>query len=419
MSDNVASLKSAGDNAYKAGNLDEAIDAYTKAIDAAKKDNANADVLKALYSNRAASYAQSKNFNSSLLDAEKCIELDSTWVKGIIRKGDALYSLRRLNEAMTTYKSGLEISPNDSSLKGKIEQVERAIYQASQPPPPSSSYANMINSPMLNNVQGYLRFGLVLFLIGWLIPFIGKSFNVMSYRALLINAVASFLISLYLRHGFPRISQDYLQRIIFDQPTSAYLFMTVILFAQKPYFLPLISIILVEGFALVKSKAPALLGNPAVASQLATVEQQMPALMGRSDWSRLSTATKWNVAEEKVWLVAATCEVWQGIFFLVELILPSRALLGTVMWWQYLQMRCMMSNIPGSSSSPIMRAFSQLDAKISTVVGHQYCPQAVRKGYDFIRQQARQRIQLPDPASQPTGMMDSVRSMMPSSCNIS
>lgn len=416
MGDDVASLKAAGDTAYKAGDLVEAIDAYTKAIDAAEKDNVGADTLKALYSNRSASYAQSKNFHSSLLDAEKCIELDNTWVKGIIRKGDALYSLRRLNEALTTYKSGLEISPNDSSLKGKIEQVERAVYQASQPPP-SSSYYNMINSPMLNNVQGYLRLGLVAFFIGWLIPFIGKSFNAMSHRAFLINAVACFLISLYLRHGFPKFSQDYLQRIMMDQPISAYLFMTIILFAQKAYFLPMMSILLVESFTLAKSQAPALLANPALASQLATMEQQMPAIMGRSDWSRLSTATKWNMAEEKVRLFAATCEVWQGIFFIVELILPSRSFIGTVMWWQYLQMRCMVSNIPGAS--PIMRAFSELDAKINVVVGHQYCPEAVRKGYEFIRQQARQRIQLPDAANPPPSLMGSLRSMMPSSCNIS
>ena len=137
MSNEVASLKATGDSAFKAGNLEEAIQVYTQAIDKANDTDTSTDVLKALYSNRSASYALSKNFNSSLLDAEKCIELDSTWVKGIIRKGDALFSLRRYNDALKAYKSGLELSPGESSLKGKVEQVEKAIHVASQPPPPS------------------------------------------------------------------------------------------------------------------------------------------------------------------------------------------------------------------------------------------------------------------------------------------
>ena len=36
---------------------------------------------------------------------------------------------------------------------------------------------------------------------------------------------------------------------------------------------------------------------------------------------------------------AAACEVYQGLYLLVELLLPSRNLLMLMMWWQYLQMR--------------------------------------------------------------------------------
>ena len=99
--------------------------------------------------------------------------------------------------------------------------------------------------------------------------------------------------------------------------------------------------------------------------------------------------------------------------------LPTRSFVGTIIWWQYLQMRCMLSAATGPSS-PILQAFSQLDAKISGLLSNQYCPEVIRKGYDFIRQQARKRIQLPEAGTtQTSSMMDSVRSMMPSSCNIS
>lgn len=46
-----------------------------------------------------------------------------------------------------------------------------------------------------------------------------------------------------------------------------------------------------------------------------------------------------NVFSAQMTRAGALCEVLHGIYLLIELILPSRNLLGTVMWWQYLQMR--------------------------------------------------------------------------------
>ena len=37
--------------------------------------------------------------------------------------------------------------------------------------------------------------------------------------------------------------------------------------------------------------------------------------------------------------MAAYCEVMQGILLVVELILPTRNIMYTVIWWQYLQAR--------------------------------------------------------------------------------
>lgn len=37
--------------------------------------------------------------------------------------------------------------------------------------------------------------------------------------------------------------------------------------------------------------------------------------------------------------MAAYCEVMQGILLIVELILPTRNIMYTLIWWQYLQAR--------------------------------------------------------------------------------
>lgn len=88
--------KKSGDEEFKSNNFDEAIKHWTIAIDLIKDDK---EQLKKLYSNRSAAYHQLKNYSASLLDGEKCEKLDSGWAKGLTRKGDALFSLKRYIEA--------------------------------------------------------------------------------------------------------------------------------------------------------------------------------------------------------------------------------------------------------------------------------------------------------------------------------
>lgn len=59
---------------------DQAIDAYTKAI---ALDSSNP----VYYSNRAAAYASKGDHASAILDAEKAIEVDPTFVKAYSRLG--------------------------------------------------------------------------------------------------------------------------------------------------------------------------------------------------------------------------------------------------------------------------------------------------------------------------------------------
>jgi len=73
-----------------AGNYDLAIKKWTEAIDATP--GSDREFLKVVYSNRSAAYLKLKQNASALADADQCVELDPNWVKGITRKGDALYA---------------------------------------------------------------------------------------------------------------------------------------------------------------------------------------------------------------------------------------------------------------------------------------------------------------------------------------
>ncbi len=76
----VDELKSKGNAALQAENYAEAVEYYSEAIDLDPSNHI-------LYSNRSAAYAKTGDYQSSLKDAEKTIQIKSDWPKGYSRKG--------------------------------------------------------------------------------------------------------------------------------------------------------------------------------------------------------------------------------------------------------------------------------------------------------------------------------------------
>jgi stress-induced-phosphoprotein 1 len=110
--------KNKGNAEFQKGNYGEAVKHYTKAIEL---DTANP----ALFSNRAAAYAGLKDWEKSLSDANKSIQLKEDWVKGHFRKGAALYELKRYDEAVEAYRRATDLDPNNQDLRAKFKDAER------------------------------------------------------------------------------------------------------------------------------------------------------------------------------------------------------------------------------------------------------------------------------------------------------
>jgi len=98
-------LKEKGNAALTAGKFDEAIQAYTEAINLEPTNHV-------LYSNRSAAYLKAAKLSSALEDAEKTVELNPVWAKGYSRKGAVLFALQKFDEAFTCYNKGKEIIIN-------------------------------------------------------------------------------------------------------------------------------------------------------------------------------------------------------------------------------------------------------------------------------------------------------------------
>lgn len=111
--------KNAGNKAFTEGRFQEAVDLFSKAI----KEEEN----HVFYSNRSGAYASLKQYANALADAEKCIELSPSFVKGYSRQGAALFGLGRLADAKTAYQRGLSVDPTNSALKEGLNEVDAAV----------------------------------------------------------------------------------------------------------------------------------------------------------------------------------------------------------------------------------------------------------------------------------------------------
>jgi len=135
--------KNKGNEFYSQKNYTEAINAYSKAIDLAPGNHA-------YLTNRAAAYANLSQWEKSLADAQKSLQLNRDWVKGHFRSGIAYLELKRYDEAVSSLQRACQLENTNDELKKYLAQAEQAKKSAqpkpapqpkAQPPPPSSQPA--------------------------------------------------------------------------------------------------------------------------------------------------------------------------------------------------------------------------------------------------------------------------------------
>lgn len=144
----AASFKEQGNQFLQAKQFDEAIKAYTEAINLDPKDHV-------FFSNRSAAYLSKGDASNALSDGQRCIELKNDWAKGYTRKAAALHALRRYDEAVQVYQDGLAIAPSDAGLLSGLNEVQKA-KESSQAP---AAGGGLFGPQMIAKLAGHPKFG--------------------------------------------------------------------------------------------------------------------------------------------------------------------------------------------------------------------------------------------------------------------
>lgn len=126
MTEQVNDLKNKGNKALAEGDYQGAADFYSKGLELDPNNHV-------LYSNRSGAYASLNQYDKALEDANKCVEIKADWSKGWSRKGTALFFKKDYEQALESYKKGLELEPGSELLKAKVQETEEAIAREGNP----------------------------------------------------------------------------------------------------------------------------------------------------------------------------------------------------------------------------------------------------------------------------------------------
>lgn len=118
--------KQQGNTAFQAKQFEEAVAAFSKAIETAPAPN------HVLYSNRSAAYVSMGKFLEGLQDAEECVKINPTWAKGFNRVGAAQLGLGDYESASKAYEKAMELDPANAMAKEGLRDAQTRM-QASGP----------------------------------------------------------------------------------------------------------------------------------------------------------------------------------------------------------------------------------------------------------------------------------------------
>jgi len=122
MSAEAEKYKEKGNDEYKKGNYERAIEYYTYATEMDPKNHV-------YFTNRAMCYGQMKKWDKSLRDSDKAIALNKSWEKAWYRRGMALMALGQPKEAMEAFQTCMQLKPDNDEFKKSFDAARRELFK--------------------------------------------------------------------------------------------------------------------------------------------------------------------------------------------------------------------------------------------------------------------------------------------------
>ncbi|KAF9435158.1 hypothetical protein BGZ76_006805 [Entomortierella beljakovae] len=132
-SEQIARMREEGNGHFRAQRQEQAIAAYTNAINLAfdrplwEPAALAREELAVLFCNRSAAYIARKEWVNGYVDAQTVIELKRPWSKGHFRLGKALFGMGRTEEGIEALRLGLMFDPESAEIQKALREAEAKL----------------------------------------------------------------------------------------------------------------------------------------------------------------------------------------------------------------------------------------------------------------------------------------------------
>ena len=122
-------LKGQGNQCFKDGDLEGAIEHYTEALEFCQPSASveAKQLLMSLLSNRAWAYCRTQAWSLAVSDCDAILAVDPSHLKALFRRGQARRALELLEGAKADLERVMEAEPNNRQASAELELVERAL----------------------------------------------------------------------------------------------------------------------------------------------------------------------------------------------------------------------------------------------------------------------------------------------------
>jgi tetratricopeptide (TPR) repeat protein len=136
-----ASAKECGNVKLKEGNIDDAIRLYSCAIDCDPTNHL-------LFSNRSAAFQSKKQWREASADAQKCVQLCSTFAKGYVHLGRSQVQLKHYDEALSTVAAAVKTLDQSelANVQLQLNEITTSANSARSSGPQARSTSSSISS---------------------------------------------------------------------------------------------------------------------------------------------------------------------------------------------------------------------------------------------------------------------------------
>ncbi|OTF82142.1 tetratricopeptide repeat protein 1-like protein [Euroglyphus maynei] len=128
----IVDLRMEGNQQFKLGYYEEAIQFYLNGLDLCTKPDDDQQTMVILYSNLAAAKDHLQRYDEAIEYCDKALAINDSHSKAIIRRAQLYRKCDKLDESMADYKRFVELNPDDKSVLPIVQELQCQIDERNE-----------------------------------------------------------------------------------------------------------------------------------------------------------------------------------------------------------------------------------------------------------------------------------------------